>query len=124
MVRAIEVDGDAEASAAGFPGRSAAAPAHTSEQTRRRGAELGNQRAWRHGKRSAAAIERRAAGAAGRKAAGLILARLDALAGYRHRPRPIRLDQRRHLDLEAQDLLARLGVALPGALTAASASVG
>jgi hypothetical protein len=38
------------------------------------------------------------------------LARLDLLNGYRHRPRPIRDDQRRHLGAEAVEMLQRLGV--------------
>lgn len=81
---------------------------------RRPGGQPGNSNRLIHGRRSAAAIERRAAGAAGRKAAGLILARLDLLHGYRHRPRPIRLDQRRHLNAAELAMLARLGVSLPG----------
>jgi hypothetical protein len=71
---------------------------------------VGNRCSWRHGKRSAGAVERRKVGAASRKAAGLILARLGLLSGYRHRPRPIREDQMRHLGAEALELLARLGV--------------
>jgi hypothetical protein len=79
-------------------------------QKRRRGAEIGNRRAWRHGRRSAGAVLRRKSGAASRKAAGLLLARLDLLGDYRHRPRPIREDQHRHLGTETLDLLARLGL--------------
>jgi hypothetical protein len=99
------------ADASRSPGECDRIPARTNEQKRRRGAELGNQRAWRHGRRSRAAEMRRKAGAASRKAAGLILARLDLLNGYRHRPRPIRKDQLPHLGAEALDLLRRLELA-------------
>jgi hypothetical protein len=93
-----------------FPGHCDRIQAQTSEQKRRRGAPLGNRRAWRHGRRSAGAIEKRKAGAAARKAAGLILARLALLGDYRHRPRPIRPDQHRHLGDEALAILAGLGL--------------
>lgn len=83
--------------------------AQTDEQKRRRGAEVGNQRAWRHGRRSADAILRRKAGAAGRKAAAWVLVQLDALPGYRSRPRPLRSDQFQYLDEEGLGLLQRLG---------------
>lgn len=70
----------------------------------------GNRCSRRHGKRSIAATERRKAGAAGRKVAAAILARLNLLPAYRCRPKPLREDQRRHLDLVAAELLVRLGV--------------
>jgi hypothetical protein len=102
---------DAEAAAASrSPGQHAGAQARTDGQKRRRGAEVGNQRAWRHGRRSAGAVQRRKAGAAGRKAAGLILARLNLLGDYRHRPRALRPDQLPHLGAEAVAMLQRLGV--------------
>jgi hypothetical protein len=96
------------AGASRSPGQCDRIHAQTGGQKRHRGAEFGNRRAWRHGRRSAGAVLRRKTGAASRKAAGLILARLDLLNGYRHRPRPIREDQRRHLGAEAVELLARL----------------
>jgi hypothetical protein len=85
----------------------------TSAQTDRRPNgqfAFGNRYGQRHGKRSAGAVLRRKSGAASRKAAGLLLARLDLLGDYRHRPRPIREDQHRHLGTETLDLLARLGL--------------
>jgi hypothetical protein len=100
-----------EASAASrSPGQHVGIQSQTDGQKRRRGAEFGNQRAWVHGRRSAGAVLRRKASAANRKAAGLILARLDLLGDYRHRPRPIREDQRQHLGTEALAMLQRLGV--------------
>jgi hypothetical protein len=105
----------AGATTAAFPGQCDRIQAQTSEQKRRRGAPLGNRRAWRHGQRSAAAVERRKAGAVARKMAASILAGLRLLPGYRCRPRPIRADQHRHLDGEVLQLLQRLGVpGLPG----------
>jgi hypothetical protein len=74
------------------------------------GGQPGNRNRWIHGRRSAGATARRKSGAAGRKAAGLILARLDLLNGYRHRPRPLREDQRQHLGTEALTMLQRLGL--------------
>lgn len=76
----------------------------------RRGAQPANRNAWRHGRRTAAAIQRRKANAASREAAGLILAKLRLLGDYRYRPRAIRHDQLPHLGAEAVALLARLGV--------------
>jgi hypothetical protein len=94
--------------AAPFPDQCDRIPAQADGQKRHRGAEFGNQRAWRHGRRSAGAVLKRKTGAASRKAAGLILARLDLLNGYRHRPRQIRPDQLPHLGAEAVELLRRL----------------
>jgi hypothetical protein len=100
----------AGASAAASTARGDRIQAQTSEQKRRRGAPLGNRRAWRHGRRSAAAIEKRKAGAASRKAAGLVLVKLGLLGPYRHRPRPLRHDQLPRLDAEGLALLRRLKV--------------
>jgi hypothetical protein len=99
------------AGASRSPGQCAGIQSRTGEQKRHRGAEFGNQRAWRHGRRSAGAVLKRKTGAASRKAAGLILARLDLLNGYRHRPRSIRDDQRQYLGAAAVELLARMGLA-------------
>jgi hypothetical protein len=76
----------------------------------RRGAQPGNRLAWRHGRRSADAVLRRKAGAASRKAAAWVLVQLDALPGYRSRPRPVRSDQLQHLDHDGLVLLQGLRV--------------
>jgi hypothetical protein len=96
------------AGAAASPGLPDRIPAQTG--VRRPGGQPGNRNRWIHGRRSAGATARRKSGAASRKAAGLILARLNLLGDYQHRPRPIREDQRRHLGVEAVELLVRLGV--------------
>ncbi|SDE47836.1 hypothetical protein [Belnapia rosea] len=64
----------------------------------------------KHGRRSRWAELRRAETAVTLKAAAWLLVQLDALPGYRCRPRPLRADQLQHLDVEAVELLARLGV--------------
>jgi SOS-response transcriptional repressor LexA len=94
--------------AAPFPDQCDRIPAQADGQKRHRGAEFGNQRAWRHGRRSRAAEMRRKTGAASRKAAAAILARLGLLGTYRCRPRAIRADQIPLLDGEAVAMLQRL----------------
>jgi hypothetical protein len=83
--------GGGDGLAAAFPGPRDGIPARTG--VRPPGGQPGNRNRWVHGRRSAAAIERRKTGAAGRKAAAWVLVQLDALPGYRCRPRTMRADQ-------------------------------
>jgi hypothetical protein len=71
---------------------------------------VGNRCSRRHGRRSAAAVERRKAGAVARKVAATILVQLGLLPAYRCRPRRLRADQLHHLDPVGLELLRRLGV--------------
>jgi hypothetical protein len=48
------------------------------------------------------------------KVARWVLVQLDALPGYRCRPRRLRADQLQHLNGAGLELLARLGVVAPG----------
>jgi hypothetical protein len=100
----------AEAVAPAFPRQGGGVLARTDGPIRRRGAQPQNTNALRHGKRSAAAVERRKQGATARKVAAAILVQLRLLPAYRCRPRPIRPDQLRHLDVEGLELLRRLGL--------------
>jgi hypothetical protein len=70
----------------------------------------GNRFSQQHGRRSARAVLKRKRGAVARKLAATILARLGLLPAYRCRPRPLRDDQRRHLDREGLEVLRRLGI--------------
>jgi hypothetical protein len=92
------------------PGQRDGTPSRTDDRNPNGRFAVGNRCSWRHGKRSAAAVERRKAGAVARKTAATILARLNLLPAYRCRPRQLRPDQYRHLDPEGLELLARLGV--------------
>jgi hypothetical protein len=87
-------------------GRCEGVLAHTG--VRRPGGQPGNRNRWVHGKRSDAATRRRKTGAAGRKLAAWILVQLDALPGYRCRPRPVRANQLAYIEAEALELLIRL----------------
>jgi len=82
--------------------------AQLGKQKGRRGAEMGNRRAWKHGRRSAAAQLRRRETQATLK----LVRHLLAAAGMssRCRPRPVRPDQ-----------VALLATVDPGGLRAASA---
>src|SRR3954470_5332403 len=84
--------------------------AQLDEQKRRRGAEVGNQRAWKHGRRSRAAEMRRRETAAVLKLARHLLVAADAMPS-RCRPRRLRLDQ-----------LALLGTLAPDGLRIARAA--
>jgi hypothetical protein len=77
---------------------------------RLRGGQPQNTNAMKHGRRSRRAELRRAKTAVTLKAAAWVLVQLDALPGYRCRPRPVRADQLAHLDGAGLELLARLEV--------------
>jgi hypothetical protein len=76
---------------------------------RRRGAQLKNVNAMRHGRRSRRAELQRAETAVTLKAARWVLRQIGGVQG-RCRPKPVRLGQLPHLDAEARHLLDALGV--------------
>ena len=80
-------------------------------QKPRRGAPAGNSNAWKHGGRSAEAIEARRRRSAHMKAAGLLLARQGMLT-HRCRCKPVRPDQIRFLPPEWLPIVAPLYAAL------------
>jgi hypothetical protein len=96
--------------AAAFPGQRDSASARTDDRRPDGKFAIGNRCSRRHGKRSAAAVERRKAGAVARKMGATVLAQLGLLPAYRCRPRPLRPDQLRHLDPVGLELLRRLKV--------------
>jgi len=76
-------------------------------QKPRRGAPAGNSNAWKHGGRSAEAIEARRRRSALMKGAGLLLARQGMLT-HRCRCKPVRPDQIRFLPPEWLPIVAPL----------------
>jgi hypothetical protein len=106
----------AGAFAAAAPGQHTGTLAQFDEQKRRRGAEIGNRRAWRHGRRSRTAEMRRRETAAVLKLARHLLVAADAMPS-RCRPRRLRPDQLAllgTLDPDGLQIARAAGVDLPG----------
>ena len=81
------------------------------KQKARRGAPASNSNAWKHGGRSAEAIEARRRRSALMKGAGLLLARQGMLT-HRCRCKPVRPDQIRFLPPEWLPIVAPVYAAL------------
>ena len=80
------------------------------QTTRSAGGQPGNRNAWRHGRRSAAAVLKRRIARAELKAVALIGLAADMFAGSALRHRPLREDQIALLRLHRPMLIRRLGV--------------
>ena len=83
-----------------------------SKQSRRPGPPFGNQNALKHGRRTAAAIEKRKGRNAFLKASGLLLSRLGMLDG-RCRCRPLRPDQVAYIPAEWLPIISHWYAAMP-----------